>query len=45
MRGADYVIARDFADGTTTIAGSYPIASFGEQLLASLTSRADGGQQ
>ncbi len=38
VRGADYVIARDFADGTTTIAGSYAIASFGEQLLASLTS-------
>lgn len=41
MRGADYVVERDYVNGAKAIAGSYPIDSFGPKLLtANRTGRA-----
>ncbi|MEG5063488.1 PAS domain-containing protein [Microcoleus sp. B3-A4] len=34
VRGADYVVERDYVNGAETMAGKYPIDSFGPKLLA-----------
>lgn len=34
VRGADYVVERDYVNGAAAIVGKYPIASFGAKLLA-----------
>ncbi|HEY9906165.1 MAG TPA: ATP-binding protein, partial [Thermosynechococcaceae cyanobacterium] len=34
VRGADYVVERDYVKGATALAGRYPIDSFGSKLLA-----------
>jgi PAS domain S-box-containing protein len=34
VRGTDYVVERDYVNGAVALAGSYPINSFGSQLLA-----------
>jgi PAS domain S-box-containing protein len=34
VRGADYVVERDYVDGAVALAGGYPIDSFGPKLLA-----------
>nr|WP_322720781.1 YlcI/YnfO family protein [Nostoc sp. ChiQUE02]MDZ8233862.1 YlcI/YnfO family protein [Nostoc sp. ChiQUE02] len=34
VRGADYVVERDYVNGATALAGNYPIDSFGPKLLA-----------
>ncbi|WP_281261736.1 sensor histidine kinase [Aphanothece hegewaldii] len=34
VRGADYVVERDYVNGASALAGSYPIDSFGPKLLA-----------
>lgn len=34
VRGADYVVERDYVNGASAIAGNYPIDSFGPELLA-----------
>jgi PAS domain S-box-containing protein len=34
VRGADYVVERDYVNGALAIAGNYPIDSFGPKLLA-----------
>ncbi|MEO8308470.1 MAG: ATP-binding protein [Pseudomonadota bacterium] len=33
MRGTDYVIERDYLNGAPTMAGRYPVASFGQRIL------------
>jgi signal transduction histidine kinase len=33
LRGADYVIARDYTNGVPTMVGRYPVASFGHKVL------------
>jgi len=33
LRGDEYVIERDEVDGVVSIAGSYPVSSFGQRLL------------
>jgi PAS domain S-box-containing protein len=38
IRGADYVVERDYVNGVKTLMGSYPIDSFGPQLLAAYRS-------
>ncbi|WP_262985823.1 hybrid sensor histidine kinase/response regulator [Nostoc sp. 'Peltigera membranacea cyanobiont' 232] len=34
VRGADYVVERDYVNGAAALAGNYPIDSFGAELLA-----------
>ncbi|MFN6566861.1 PAS domain S-box protein [Dendronalium sp. ChiSLP03b] len=34
VRGADYVVERDYVEGAAALAGNYPIDSFGPKLLA-----------
>ncbi|MCC5624016.1 PAS domain S-box protein [Nostoc sp. CHAB 5715] len=34
VRGADYVVERDYVNGAAALAGNYPIDSFGPKLLA-----------
>ncbi|MEH2257945.1 MAG: PAS domain S-box protein [Nostoc sp.] len=34
VRGADYVVERDYVNGVAALAGNYPIDSFGPKLLA-----------
>ncbi len=34
VRGADYVVERDYVNGAAALAGGYPIDSFGPKLLA-----------
>lgn len=34
VRGADYIVERDYVNGAAAIAGNYPIDSFGPKLLA-----------
>ena len=36
IRGDDYVIEQDFASGVRPLAGRYPVASFGDELLSTL---------
>jgi PAS domain S-box-containing protein len=38
VRGADYVVERDYVNGSEALAGSYPIDSFGPSLLAAYRS-------
>jgi PAS domain S-box-containing protein len=38
VRGANYVVERDYLNGATSIVGSYPVDSFGSQVLMALRS-------
>jgi PAS domain S-box-containing protein len=38
VRGANYIVERDYLNGGTSIVGSYPVDSFGSQVLAALRS-------
>nr|WP_242042075.1 GAF domain-containing protein [Leptolyngbya sp. FACHB-541] len=38
VRGADYVVERDYVNGSEALAGSYPIDAFGPKLLAAYRS-------
>ena len=38
VRGANYIVERDYVNGATSLVGSYPVDSFGSQVLAALRS-------